>query len=358
MRLARIVDLANQLESQIASGGLRPGDFLPGTDEIARNLGVSTSAANGALRVLVKRGLVHRRQRRGTVIAQLPGQQQRSALHRVHVVVHKRYLEMEGLLSDGLLIGLQGELPGAEMQFSFIPPTEEPEYADRLIAEVLRSREAEGFVLVRAPLPVQRAVETSGLPAVVFGTLQPSVQGLASIERDQIAIADVLLEHLLDRGCRRLVTLFRTELGPGDFTFLDRVQKNLAKAGRGLADLVIRCLAADREALRHSLAPLLEKPRRPTGFLCRNQPLADAVAAAAESMRLKVGRDLHIAVSDIYRKPADPAPQFPYARSALGSEEIGHRLGRLLVAQARGDRPDPKPELIPIVLEIPATGRA
>ncbi len=356
MRLARIVDLANQLEEQIATRGLRPGDFLPGTDEIARNLGVSTSAANGALRVLVKRGLVHRRQRRGTIIARLPSDQVRSALHRVHVVVHKRYLEMEGLLSDGLLIGLQGELPGAEMQFSFIPPVEDPEYADRLIADVLRSREAEGFVLVRAPLLVQRAVQTSGLPAVVFGTLQPSVQKLACIERDQCAIADVLLDHLLQCGCRRLATLFRTEMGPGDFTFLDRIQDKLAQADRALTDLVIRCLPADRDALRHSLAPLLDRAMRPTGFLCRNQPLADAVAAAAQSLRLKVGRDLHIVVSDIYRKTTDPLPRFPYARSMLSSEEIGHRIGRRLVAQARGEKLTPHKEFIPIALEIPANG--
>jgi DNA-binding LacI/PurR family transcriptional regulator len=349
MRLARIVELANQLEQNIETLGLRPGDAYPHTEQIARKLGISTSAANGALRVLAQRGILDRRPRRGTVIVRLPGDLPRSALRRVHLLVHREYLQMEGLLADGLLIGLQGELPGAEMQFNFIPVIEGAQFASQLLAQVLRSRDPEGFVLIRAPMAIQRAVGGSGLPAVIFGRLQPSVEGMPWIDRDHRQIARLAAAHLLAHRCRRVVALFRAEMGPGDFLLLDALQQSWAAAGLGLGDLVVRCLPADHEAARHGVAAVLQASRRSTGILCRSQLLAEGAAAAAAAL----GRRVRIVVSDVYRKPSEPEPVFPYARSLLTAEEIGRHIGRMLVQQARGEKVDPQQEVIPVALQVP-----
>jgi hypothetical protein len=349
MQLARIVELADRLQQNIDRRGLRPGDAYPHTEEIARQLGVSTSTANAALRVLAKRGILDRRPRRGTVIARLPGQARRSALRRVHMLVHREYLQMEGLLADGMLIGIQGELPGAEIEFNFIPPVEGAEYGQRLVADALRSRDAEGFVLVRAPLAIQRAVRASALPAVVFGHLQPSVQGMPWIDRDQGQIGALAAKYLRSRRCRRVAALFRVEMGPGDFLLLDALQQALACAGLGIDDLVVRCLPADRDAVCHAASSLLQQSKRTTGFLCRNQLLAEAVAAAAHGLHRRVA----IVASDVYRKPSDPPPAWPYARSLLSSEEVGHHVGRMLAQQARGERVDPLQEVVPVGLEVP-----
>jgi hypothetical protein len=349
MRLSRIVELADQLEANIGAVGLRPGDRYPHTEEIARKLGVSTSAANGALRVLAKRGILDRRPRRGTVIARLPRDLPQSPLRRVRLLVHREYMHMEGVLADGLLIGIQGELPGAEMQFNFIPPVEGADFADRLLSEVMRSRDAEGFVLVRAPLAIQRAVAGNGWPAVVFGRLQPSVQGIPWIDRDHLQIGVLAATHLLARHCRRVVALFRAEMGPGDFLLLDSFQRVLAGAGVGLSDFAVRCLSADREAAQHCVASILKESKRATGFCCRNQLLAEGAAAAAEAL----GRRVQIVVADVYRKPSQPELLYPYARSLWTSEEIGHHIGRMLAQQARGQKADPETEVIPVTLDIP-----
>ena len=349
MGLSRIVELADQLQQNIETLGLRPGDAYPHTEDIARRLGISTSAANGALRVLAKRGILDRRTRRGTVIARLPGDSPRPALSRVHLLVHREYLHSEGLLADGLLIGIQGELRGAEMQFNFIPAVEGTEYAGQLVADALRSRDAEGFVLVRAPLAIQRAVQASGLPAVVFGHLQPSIDGLPWIDRDQQQIGRLAAEHLLSGRCRRVVALFRAEMGPGDFLLLDCLQQGMAAAGLGLGDLAVRCLPADRAAARHGVAAVLRETKRSTGILCRSQLLAEGAAAAAESL----GRRVRIVVCDVFRKPSEPEPIYPYARSLLTSEEIGHHVGRMLVQQARGEKVAPSQMVIPVALQVP-----
>ena len=350
MGLGRIVDLANQLEQAIRSDRLQPGDAYPTTEEIARQLGVSTNAANGALRVLGKRGILCRRQRRGTVIARAPGDASPPMLRRVHLLVHKTYLQMEGLLADGLLIGIQGELPGAEMQFNFIPALEGGEYAQRLIAEILRSHDAEGFVLVRAPLAIQRLIQASGLPAVVLGTLHPSVHGLPCIDRDQRQIAELSAQYLLKKKCRRVVALFRAEMGPGDFPALDCLQQACQSGGLGLGDFTLRCLQADHEAVKECAATLLQTRKGSVGFFCRSQPLAEGVAAAAESLGLTIGRDVEIVITDVYLKAGQPPPELPYIQSSLSSEQIGCHVGRMLAQQARGEPVAPEREVIPVVL--------
>ena len=353
--LARILELADQLERRIANSGLRPGDAYPRTEEVARKLNISTSAANGALRVLAKRGILDRRPRRGTTVARLPGRSSHSALGRVHLLVHREYLQMEGLLADGLLIGIQGELPGVEMQFNFIPPVGGADYAAELVAESLRRRDAEGFVLVRAPLAIQRTIQASGLPAVVFGSVQPSVQGMPWIERDHRQMGALAAEHFVDRRCRRVIVLLRAEMGPGDFLLLDSLQQSLAAGGLGLDDFAVRCLPVDREAAKYCVASMLRERKRSAGCLCRSQLLAEGAAAAVELLPGKTGRAIDIVVSDVYRKPSEPEPRFPYLRSLLTSEEIGQHLGRMLAQQARGEPVQPDHEIIPVALEVPAT---
>ena len=353
MKSSRIVQLADLLEQEIRGSKLRPGDPYLSTDDAASKLHVSTQAANNALRILVKRGVVRRRRRLGTFIARLPDETPPSALQRVHLVVHENYLRQEGMLSDGLMLGLQGELPGSQLQFNFTPSHDGHEFANRLIADALRTDGAEGFVLVRAPLAVQRIIASSGLPAVVFGSLQPSVQSLPWIDRDQRQIGGLLGSHLLACGCRQIAALFRAELAPGDFITLDQI---LAVAGAGgikPSDFTMRALPADLEAIKHAVLPVLIEGRRPLGLFCRSHLLAEGAMQAGELAGLQPGRDFELVVADVYRKSSDPPPPYAYARSTVDAEQIGHHIGRMLAQQARGEPVAPGHELLPVALELP-----
>lgn len=53
---------------RIVSGGLPPGTFLPGPDELAAELSISRPCVNEAVKVLAGKGLVASRPRRGTVV--------------------------------------------------------------------------------------------------------------------------------------------------------------------------------------------------------------------------------------------------------------------------------------------------
>lgn len=352
MTTSSALELADTLEEEIRHSDLRVGSPYLSTVEAAQKFRVSTQTANNALRALAKRGILVRRRRQGTFIARHPRERSASPIQRVHLLVHDEYLKTEGLLSDGIMLGLQGELPGSRFQFDFIPRGADADFADQVVGEALRSDTKDGFVLVRAPLCVQRLVAASGLPVVVHGSPHPSVTGVPWIERDQRQIGALLGNYLLERGCRRILALFREELGPGDFVAMDELLAGMSRAGLGAADFVLRTLPADLDAIKHCVADVLCADQRRTGVFCRNALLAQGATLAVESQGLRLGNDLDLVIADVFRKPGEPAPSVPAATTVTTAVEIGHHIGRMLAQQARGEPVSPDHRLIPVQLEL------
>lgn len=348
----RVVELADRIAADIRRRKLRPGDPYQSTMETAGMLGVSTTAANRAMQLLVKRRVLERRQRKGTFVAR-PSETPRgegSPLKRVHLLVQENFLRTEGLLADGTVLGMHEELPAAQMQFNFMPSDDQKPYVERMIAEAMRSGQTEGFVLVRASLDVQRGIAASGLPAAVIGSLHPSVAGLPWVDRDHRRAGRTLVEHLLAQGVERIVVLMRDRMFQGDHLLLDAIGERMAEAGMPLGAFTLRCLPADRDAIRAAtVQAMADRPER-TGFICRSEPLAAGAAAAAERLKLKVGRDVWIALTDVYRKGSEAPPVWPHLRMQLSPEQIGQHIGRMLAQQARGERVEPGHEVIPVRL--------
>src|SRR5436190_23623234 len=171
-----IVQLADRIEHDIRNRGLQPGDSYFNTADTAKMLKVGTASANRALQLLEQRQVLIRSQRRGTFVTAPVGAKQ--ATRRINVVIDQASLKTEGVLADGLLVGIQSAMPQAELRFRFTPATDDTEFIEKLIHDSLQSPQREGFVLVRSSLTAQRLVANSGLPAVIHGTAHPSIQGI------------------------------------------------------------------------------------------------------------------------------------------------------------------------------------
>jgi DNA-binding LacI/PurR family transcriptional regulator len=348
----QVIELADRIAEDIRRRELGPGDPYLSTAEVARVMQVNGTRANRALQLLARRKVLDRRQRKGTFVAHPPSDPPGPALDRVHLLVQQDYLRTEGLLADGVVLGIQGVLPAATFQFDFLPGGDEADHAGRLIAEALRGARSEGFVLVRSSVQTQRLFQSSGLPTVVYGSLQASIRGMAQVERDQAQIGRLLAQYLIAKKCRRVAVLLRDRVWAGDHHLLDALQGELAAAGFGIDNLAIRCLPADEETVKASVRALLERPPSPLGLICRTEPLAQAAASAVAEREPGGRRRPRIAVCDVYRK--DPGtPAFPFIRSTLDPEQIGRELGLLLVQQAGGAPADPVRKLIPVTLEDP-----
>lgn len=348
----RIVEVAERIAADIRRRKLRAGDAYDGTAETAQRLRVSGSTVNRAFQLLAQRGVVVRKQRLGTIVAEPKAPRRSVTLRRVHLVVREDHLRAEGLWADGVLWGLQGALPGVELQFNFRPETDEAEFCRRLTHDLLRGREAAGLVLIRSTVVVQRLVADSGLPAVVSGTLQPSIENLPSIDRDQRQIGSLLAEHLLRAKCKRFLILMRERMAAGDHLALDGALATLSRAGVPLEAVQLRFLPSDDAAIAAAVGELPTDEKQRLGCLCRSARLARGVAAATSMLKLPAKRRPVIVVADAAGTPPEEV-RYPYAEPTIAAEEWGAMLGRMLAAAARGERPDPYRVTIPILLRLP-----
>jgi DNA-binding LacI/PurR family transcriptional regulator len=347
-----IVKIAESILSDIRQRKLRAGDPYMNTADTARLLQVSGSTVNRAMQLLAQRGVLQRRQRQGTTVLDPENRRPRGPLGRVHVLVREDHLRTEGLWAEGVLLGLQGALPGVEIQFNFRPETNEGDYVEQMVHDMLRLRQPAGVVLVRATVASQRLVAASGLPAVVSGSLQPSVTNLPSVDRDQGQIGALLAEYLLKAKCRRLVVFMRDRLTNGDHAMLDRAFATLAAGGLPLKALTMRCLPTDQQAIEAAAQELIIQTPGRVGFLCRSEALARGVDAAVQTLKPTARRAPAVVVADTSRNRASELP-FPCIETEIAASQMGAALGRALLTAARGERPDPYRLLIPVCLSIP-----
>ncbi|MEX2185944.1 MAG: GntR family transcriptional regulator [Pirellulales bacterium] len=353
------VSLADRLVADIRAKGLRPGDPYLSMRDTARMLGVSNNTVGAALKLLVKRGVLHRRQRLGTFVAEgiVESRRNTAAICRVHLLVHRNYLKTEGMNADETVLGLQGRLPGANVQISLLSPNDEARHVQQLVDEAFRSHEVDGFVLVRAPLAVQRIIAASGMPAVVYGSLYPSVESLPHVSRDMRQIGLCLTEYLLARGYRRIFYLVRQQVLPGDMETLDAIVETMARAGLGLDAFTFRAVPVDVDAVRAEVRRLLARhePPVPTGVICRGVTIADGAAQAAVEFEGKVGIDVGVTVCDYYLKKGEQ-PRYAYPRPMLDAQGRGDLIGQILAAQANGVPYEHLIQDTPVELTLPGGG--
>lgn len=345
----RIMELAQQLEADIRHRQLKPGDAYLSLMEAARMLGVGTSTANRALQLLSQRKILHRVQRRGTFIGSLQRQSSPGLLKRVFMLVHRSYLRQEGLVADGVLVGIQGQLPGAEVQFNFLPATDPSEYVDGVIGDILRSKEAAGIVITKAPFVVQRAVKDSGLPAVVHGSLYPSIDGLAWVEQDNLGIARLIANYALNHKATHVCALAREVMFPGDNRVLQELGRLLGQAGFKAGDFSVSHLPDDVEAIQTEVLHLAHQHPTDLCLLCRSETKAEAALAAINRLGLKGRRRPRIVASGVYRRPSGESP-YPYIFPTMKPEEIGATIGRLLAAQLTDPKTAPGHIIEPVEL--------
>jgi DNA-binding LacI/PurR family transcriptional regulator/DNA-binding transcriptional regulator YhcF (GntR family) len=355
---ATIADLAAQIEADIRTRGLAPGDPYQGTTETARMLKVGSIPVNQAMQLLVKRNVLERRQRLGTFVSRSFDPSQNGAgLKRVHVLMYDHHLVDEGIFGSGLLMGLQGALPGTHLQFDFMPPNvqDEGRYLREVVDEALRNRGADGFVLFNSTVEMQRIFSDSGLPTVIAGSLYASIDGLPFVDRDQKQVGRLLAEYLLQHGHRRIVMITRQRpgLGPGEYLAADAVGEVAAEAGLSASSLMTRCLPHDPAVIAGEICHLLQSNSELPGILLRPwqmiEPVYDGIVAAG----LIPQKDVAVAVADYYQ-PLSAKPKYPVIRSSASLEEFGTHLANQLLSRLHGKGSEASGVLVPVRLEVPA----
>ncbi|WP_442482423.1 substrate-binding domain-containing protein [Aeoliella sp. SH292] len=347
-RTPQIVDLAERLISDIEARKLKPGDRYLTTVAASRMLGVGNGAANRALQLLERRQIIVRQQRLGAFIASLPSESPTPLLQRVHFLVHQNYLATEGVGSDLVLLGMQEELPGVPVQFSFLPEDNAHGHVQNLVDRALTGKSKDGFVLVRAPYEVQHLISNLGVPCVVYGGLYPGIEGLCRIDRDMGGIGTLATDYLLKRGHKRIAFLSRQMALPGDHDTMDAIRERMT-ARKLLANAIVeRFLPTAESACEAEVGRLLDAKNPPTGFICRAKRMADGAMAALEKRGLHLTEGYDIVLCD-YHLGVGQSPEYVYPRPLYSLEEQGRHIARMLAERARGE--ECQNEVIPVIID-------
>ncbi len=335
-----ITHLADRIQSDIRRRDLSEGDRYLNASEAAKRFRVSTNSANRALQLLAKRRVVTRKQRAGTFIHRgLSGDTALNTIGRVHLLVHERYLKEEGVLTDGVLLGIQSALPGATIEFNFIPPDNEKEFIGQLIHGADQSDVAHAFVLVRASLLCQRMIADAGYPAVIHGTPYPCIHPINSLDRDWDQAAVLAVDYLTKAKCCQFLILSREVSSPGLHRSIDAISKQLELSGVKQTSVVLRSLYADAELVAAEIDEVLSlSPGKKLGVIGLSEPLCEAALSHLRSLdSTKPGYSVVSAIH--YKRTGRSEPDYPYLMPVSSAEQMGEDIGRILLeARPHGPR--------------------
>jgi GntR family transcriptional regulator of arabinose operon len=299
-RQRKYQQILDHLCAEIFSGRLAPGDALPTEAEMAVNLGISRGTIRHALNKLVQDGAIYRVQGRGTFVSTV---QQRQARQQIDVfaliapelregfypsLVHG-FEQTSATIRHQVLVGSSGNETGRQGDLVL-------QMIDRCVG---------GVALVPTTTAVTpayqvRQLQKNQIPVVfchrnVEGVSAPCVTWSGHEVGRQAGVA------LVQNGHRHLGWLFnqnrRTPLA-NDY------ENGLRAAIAEFGDSEARFSAIEyrsseigtsaSEAIKVALEKLWSDPNRPTAIFCGNMPDAEQVYLQAESLGLKIPRDLSL----------------------------------------------------------------
>ncbi len=276
---AELPPLARQLSEDIRRRGLSAGDGYLTAAAVGTRFGVSPATANRALRLLEERGVLSRRPRRGTFIADSYQPQETVGHPRVLIFLPEpRRQRLTEILQD-LMTLILNRFDQVAVQVCPIPEEGGAAMARATLRVDGYNSPISGIIAISCVEEVYRALDQSGFPLVILGGLYRGQEHLMSVDPDMAAAGQILTQHLITQGYRRLVLLQTTDARPGDDDFLNGVMEALAQEGMSANSLRVVFVSDNTERIEQRVLDLVED--QPTGFLLSgigiSEPLIDSI---------------------------------------------------------------------------------
>jgi len=220
-------------------------------------------------------------------------------------------------------------------------------------AAMLRSKTADGLILLGAALPSQLDDKT---PLVLACEYFPD-QRIPAIRIDNVAAAKAATEHLLSLGHKRIGKI----AGPLD-NQLSRDRLNGYRAALAESDIaydegLVAEGAFDVESGHSAMTRLLDLKAPPTAVFSSSDEMAIGALKAAREHGMRVPEDLSVVGFDGIRFAdfCDP----PLTTMVQPNVEIGAAAARMMISILRGGEPAPEDIVLPAQLLVrQSTGAA
>ena len=331
--------LAARLEQDIRHRGLGAGDRYMTAMEVGEKFRVSTTTAHRALRVLADRDAVIRRHNRGTFVGPSLGRQPDSQVRMLNVYVLLPEDSGAGstVCCPEFIDGIRGQMPGTNVQFSFLPSRDDVDYVHELLRSAGTGGQVAGIVAVSCGREVYRLLAEAGSPTVVFGSLYPGDVTLPSIDEDNHEAGRLLMRYLIEKGHRRVALFTPADSRPGDNAFLDGIHEVLQQAALPHGTMVMRSLPHEQATTAAAAKELLGSSNRPTAFIVRAEPITRVVASVAAEMGLDLPEAVEVVFQDQATWPVQRSTTTCWRRWRSRAARWSGRCGT-----CSGGRPRPK----------------
>lgn len=327
------IELANRIERRIRAADPAPGTPFKKTVAVAKEFGVSTSCANLAMRLLVQRKLVERRPRAGTLIADYKNSGS-SPLEKIHFVMPGTDPDTPPEQMDDLILGVQSIFPGAEIRFTYYERDSTGTSGAAEIRELIKGNVNQAFILVRAPLALQRLAGDSGLPCVVLGHPFPTVR-LPWIDADSSLQGELAASCVLNQPGIPALLLMQNRIAPGDHLFMEGFKEKMRSSGWDLARLTERFVPPDSGVIGYTVKDYLKKHTGPCAMVVP-VTTADMVFKTIRQMK-ETRRVFVISIRGINCKQQATAKSTVIGWE-IGLYDLGRKLGELLLQRVAKGR--------------------
>jgi len=340
--------LALDIERDIQARGLEPGDKYLTAEDVGRTLLVSRITANRAMQSLADRGILVRARSRGTFVGpkfNSPLRRTRPSIGHLHVMLSMDYTRTAFNKDESFVSVLGDLLPGTHLHIHYMSDYEPLKVVRQVVHEMKKNEhEVSCMILIRANQTVQSFVADSGVPVVLFGSVCPGVRPINSLDSDMAGAGRLAVSHGLDKGCEKFVIFFRHEWLWGDNLLLNAVMQELAKAGRGIDNLLVRSISPSQDMLEAELKSLLPQLQAPTALLC----IGDYFAGIASDFVARHQPSHHVETISAVRISAGNTDRYARIVAEKNGREQIRMLGDMLSAVVSHRKGKPQQIIVPV----------
>jgi len=356
--------LADQLERDIRRRNMQAGERYLSTRQVQQRYRVPISAAIRAMELLVNRQVLERRDRSGTFIGpRAPQKEAGSRVKVIYVFIREYGTQFTTIILDQLILSLSrlrpesgGDAPAPHLsvQFASLPEGEEVAMVKDLMRTAQATGQLFGVVAISCGRDVYRYLDTQGIPTVVFGSLDPDLRHMPSVDADYFDAGRLMARYLIDRGHETLGMLGVSRWNPGDHAFMDGVAQAMTEAGRPPNALVTRLCQQDSQQLvfAHAESLMTQHGARPLGLICRSEAVAQVALKAATQLGLRVPEHVDI-VFECFATAKDEHLPYPYVQTCEAFEQIAGKIGRMLTDLYAVRELSERQVVIPVELQLP-----
>lgn len=326
--------IASAVRDRIVRRELLPGSRLPPRSDFERKFDASSVTVQQAFGQLIQEGFVQVRPKRGTFVSDQPPHLTRYAVVFCQCPSEDGFWSRFFSTINQVSLSMRERYDLDVRTFYGVDRHDASDDFGKLVRQV-RNHCFAGLIFATPPF---RLVDTPvltepGLPRV--GIMDDPMPGVAAIQLDQPKVVEAALDHLQQRGRRRIAIL---SSGQGAFTGrrLDHLNEHLARRAMETRPFWLQAIDPHQpEAVRNCTHLLMRCQERPDGLVILDDNLEEHAAAGLMAAGAAVPDALDVVAHCNF--PAIGYPTIPLRRVGFDLREMLLAAVRLIDRQRAGE---------------------